>query len=568
MSTETPVRTTESRVTRREWYREAIIYRVLIGSFHDADGDGSGDLAGLVAKLDHLVWLGVTCLWLSPPYASPMRDGGYDVSDFRSVLPEYGDLDDVRCLIAEAHRRGLRVIADIVVNHTSEQHHWFQESRTDPDGPFGDFYVWRDTDTGYAGAPVIFADAEDSNWTFDAIRGQFYWHRFYTHQPDLNYDHPAVRAAMLDTLAFWLDLGLDGLRLDAVPYLFEEEGTACENLPRTHDFLHGVRRMMDERYPGRALMVDANLPAAETAAYFGDGGEGNLVLHPSLLPAFALALLRGTAAPIAELVAAMPPPPPGAQWCTYLRDHDELTFEGVGERDREFLCRRLGRHPRTRANVGLRRRLAPLLDNDVRRIAMVTALLLALPGAPVLYYGDEIGMGDNVWLDDRDGVRTPMQWTADRNAGFSGGNPNQVRPLVISDAVYGYQSVNVEAQLQAPASLLNQTRTLLHLRRRHPAFGDGDLTEVATGNPSVYAFTRVRAAPDGTRDVVLCVHNVAPSPQAAELDLAAFRHCLPVEMTGGVPFPYITERRYRITLSGYRFFWFSLESVKFPRTTL
>jgi maltose alpha-D-glucosyltransferase / alpha-amylase len=544
------------------WYKHAVFYEVLVRAFHDHDGNGTGDLIGLTQKLDYLEWLGIDCLWLPPFYASPLRDGGYDISDFRTVLPEFGTVEDFVVLLDEAHKRGIRVITDLVMNHTSDQHPWFQESRRDPDGPYGDFYVWSDKDTGYPDARIIFVDTETSNWTHDPVRGQFYWHRFFSHQPDLNYDNPRVGQAMIDVLRFWLDLGIDGFRLDAVPYLFEEEGTNCENLPRTHEFLRRCRKVVDDEFPGRVLLAEANQWPADVVAYFGDpavgGDECHMAFHFPLMPRIFMAVRQESRFPISEILAQTPPIPAGAQWGIFLRNHDELTLEMVTDEERDYMYSEYVKDPRMRANIGIRRRLAPLLDNDRNQLELFTALLLSLPGSPVLYYGDEIGMGDNIWLGDRDGVRTPMQWTPDRNAGFSRCDPGRIYLPVIMDAVYGYQAVNVEAQSSAVQSLLNWTRRMIHVRREHPAFGLGDFVELGCSNPSVLAYSRHHYG-DHETDLVLCVNNMSRFPQPVELDLSEYRGSVPVELTGGVRFPPIGELAYLLTLPGHGFYWFQIE---------
>jgi maltose alpha-D-glucosyltransferase/alpha-amylase len=543
------------------WYKRAVFYEVLVRAFHDHDGNGTGDLLGLTKKLDYLQWLGVDCLWLPPFYASPLRDGGYDISDFRAVLPEFGTVDDFVVLLDEAHKRGIRVITDLVMNHTSDQHPWFQESRRDPDGPYGNYYVWRDTDTGYADARIIFVDTEASNWTHDPVRGQFYWHRFFSHQPDLNYDNPAVGDAMIDVLRFWLDLGIDGFRLDAVPYLFEEEGTNCENLPRTHEFLKRCRKVVDDEYPDRVLLAEANQWPADVVEYFGDptvgGDEAHMAFHFPLMPRIFMAVRRESRFPISEILAQTPPIPSNAQWGIFLRNHDELTLEMVTDEERDYMYSEYVKDPRMRANIGIRRRLAPLLDNDRNQLELFTALLLSLPGSPVLYYGDEIGMGDNIWLGDRDGVRTPMQWTPDRNAGFSCCDPGRIYLPVLMDPVYGYQALNVEAQQASSQSLLNWTRRMIQVRRQHPAFGLGDFTELGSSNPSVLAYLRTYT--DDGRDVVICVNNMSRFPQPVELDLSEHQGGVPVELTGGVRFPPIGELPYLLTLPGHGFYWFQID---------
>ena len=422
------------------WFQRAVFYEALVRAFYDHNSDGSGDMPGLLSQLDYLQWLGVDCLWLPPFYDSPLRDGGYDIRDFYKVLPEFGTVDDFVNLLDAAHRRGIRVVTDLVMNHTSDSHAWFQESRRNPSGPYGDYYVWSDTDQRYAQARIIFVDTEESNWTFDPIRRQFFWHRFFSHQPDLNYANPAVQQEMLDVIRFWLDLGIDGFRLDAVPYLFEREGTNCENLPETHDFLRRLRAMVDDEHPGRVLLAEANQWPADVVQYFGDpsvgGDECHMAFHFPLMPRIFMAARRGSRLPISEILEQTPPIPSNCQWGIFLRNHDELTLEMVTDEERDYMYGEYAKDPRMRANVGIRRRLASLLDNDRNQFELFTALLLSLPGSPVLYYGDEIGMGDNIWLGDRDSVRTPMQWTPDRNAGFSTATPGRIYLPVNQDAVY------------------------------------------------------------------------------------------------------------------------------------
>src|SRR4051812_60551 len=564
-----------ARPARREpdWYKTAVFYEVLVRAFNDFTNDGTGDLRGLADKLDYLQWLGVDCLWLPPFYASPLRDGGYDISDFRAVLPEFGTVEDFVHLLDQAHRRGIRIITDLVLNHTSDQHPWFQESRQHPDGPYGDYYVWADNDEGYPDARIIFVDTEASNWTYDPVRGQFYWHRFFTHQPDLNFENPEVGDAMIDVLRFWLDLGIDGFRLDAVPYLFEEEGTNCENLPRTHEFLKRCRKVVDDEYPGRVLLAEANQWPADVVAYFGDpatgGDECHMAFHFPLMPRIFMAVRRESRFPISEILAQTPPIPSGSQWGIFLRNHDELTLEMVTDDERDYMYAEYAKDPRMKANIGIRRRLAPLLDNDANQMELFTAMLLSLPGSPVLYYGDEIGMGDNIWLGDRDAVRTPMQWSPDRNAGFSRCDPGRIYLPVIADPVYGYQAVNVEAQLNNSSSLLHWTRRMLQVRREHPAFGLGDFTELGSSNPSVLAYLRqVPADPEHgiEQDLVICVNNLSRFPQPVELDLSEHNGKVPVELTGGVRFPAIGEWPYLLTLPGHGFYWFQLTADTGPDT--
>jgi maltose alpha-D-glucosyltransferase/alpha-amylase len=546
-----------------DWYKTAVFYEVLVRAFNDFTNDGTGDLRGLADKLDYLQWLGVDCLWLPPFYASPLRDGGYDISDFRAVLPEFGTVEDFVYLLDQAHRRGLRVITDLVLNHTSDGHPWFQESRQNPDGPYSDYYVWSETDDKYTDARIIFVDTESSNWTYDPVRGQFYWHRFFSHQPDLNYENPEVQDAMLDVLRFWLDLGIDGFRLDAVPYLFEQEGTNCENLPRTHEFLKRCRKVVDDEYPGRILLAEANQWPADVVQYFGDAGSGgdecHMAFHFPLMPRIFMAVRRESRFPISEILAQTPPIPTGAQWGIFLRNHDELTLEMVTDEERDYMYAEYAKDPRMKANIGIRRRLAPLLDNDDNQMELFTAMLLSLPGSPVLYYGDEIGMGDNIWLGDRDAVRTPMQWSPDRNAGFSRCDPGRLYLPVIADPVYGFQAVNVEAQLNNTSSLLHWTRRMLQVRREHPAFGLGDFLELGSSNPSVLAYLRHLPASDGQPDdLVICVNNLSRFPQPVELNLSEHAGRVPVELTGGVRFPPIGELPYLLTLPGHGFYWFQI----------
>jgi maltose alpha-D-glucosyltransferase/alpha-amylase len=546
-----------------QWYKRAVFYEVSVRSFADSTGNGVGDLRGLTSRLDYLQWLGIDCIWLLPIYESPLRDGGYDISDFTKVLPEFGDLGDFVELVEEAHQRGIRVIADLVMNHTSEDHPWFQASRSDPDGPYGDFYVWANTDEAYSDARVIFVDTEASNWTFDQVRGQYYWHRFFSHQPDLNYENPKVQDAMLEVLRFWLDLGIDGFRLDAVPYLYEREGTNCENLKETHEYLKRIRAEVDRLYPDRVLLAEANQWPTEVVQYFGDpsvgGDECHMAFHFPLMPRIFMAVRREQRYPVSEIMAQTPAIPSGCQWGIFLRNHDELTLEMVTDEERDYMWAEYAKDPRMKANIGIRRRLAPLLENDRNQLELFTALLLSLPGSPVLYYGDEIAMGDNIWLGDRDGVRTPMQWTPDRNGGFSRTDPARLYLPLIMDPIYGYQALNVEQQQHDSASFLHWTRRMIEIRKRHPVFGLGGYEELSSSNPSVLAFVREdgETVSDGA-DRVLCVNNLSRFPQPVELDLRRFRGVTPVECMGGVPFPPIGELSYLLTLPGHGFYWFQL----------
>jgi maltose alpha-D-glucosyltransferase/alpha-amylase len=535
------------------WFKTAVFYEVHLRAFFDGNDDGSGDFRGINEKLDYLQWLGVDCVWLLPYYPSPLRDGGYDIADFYGINPDYGTVDDFRHFVDQAHQRGIRVIADLVMNHTSSDHPWFQASRTEPAGPYGDFYVWGDDDTRWGEARIIFIDTEPSNWTWDPVRGQYYWHRFFSHQPDLNYDNPEVQRHMLDVLRFWLDLGLDGFRLDAVPYLYERDGTNGENLPETHEFLRRVRAEVDANYADRVLLAEANQWPADVVEYFGDGDECHMAFHFPVMPRMFMAMRREDALPMIEILEQTPEIPDGAQWGLFLRNHDELTLEMVTDEERDYMYAEYAKDPRMKLNLGIRRRLAPLLDNGRDEIQLMHAILFSLPGSPVLYYGDEIGMGDNIFLGDRDGVRTPMQWTGDRNGGFSRADFQQLYLPPLMDPVYGFQAVNVEAQLRQPNSLLRWLHRLIALRKGHPVFGLGTYEALRPENPRIFA--HVRTYQD---DIVLCVHNVARSAQAVELDLSRWEGLIPEEMFGRTRFPRIGELPYLLTLAPRGFFWFQL----------
>jgi maltose alpha-D-glucosyltransferase / alpha-amylase len=550
----TPAGSTRIDPDDHQWYRKAVFYEVLTRGFYDANGDGTGDLRGLADRLDYLEWLGVDCIWLLPFYQSPLRDGGYDISDFWTVLPEYGDLADAVNLVEEAHRRGIRIIADLVMNHTSDQHPWFQESRQSRDNPKADWYVWNDDDQRWSDARIIFVDTEPSNWTYDQQRGQYYWHRFFHHQPDLNYDHPEVADAMLDVVRFWLDIGLDGFRLDAVPYLFERDGTNGENLKETHEYLKRVRRTVDEEYPGRVLLAEANQWPEDVVDYFGDGDECHMCFHFPLMPRMFMAVRREQRLPITEILAQTPDIPEGAQWGIFLRNHDELTLEMVTDEERDYMYAEYAKDPRMRRNIGISRRLFPLLENDRRVAELFHALLFSMPGSPVLYYGDELGMGDNIYLGDRDGVRTPMQWTPDRNGGFSRADFAQLYLPPLMDPVYGYGSVNVEASQRDASSFLHWMRRMLQVRKQHPVFGTGSFEPLHAENPSVLAYLR-----QDDDDTVLCVNNLSRFPQPCELMLEHLAGKVPVELTGRVGFPPIGELPYFVTLSPYGHLWFQLQ---------
>jgi len=535
------------------WFQRAVFYEVSVRSFFDANGDGTGDLQGLIEKLDYLSWLGVDCLWLLPFYSSPLRDGGYDIADFFTILPEYGKLGDAVRLMEEAHRRGIRIITDLVVNHTSDQHPWFQESRQSQDNPRADWYVWSDTDQDYPDARIIFTDTERSNWAWDPNRQQYYWHRFFSHQPDLNYDNPEVQEAMMGILRFWLNLGLDGFRLDAVPYLFEREGTNCENLPETHAFLKRVRKEVDAAFPGRVLLAEANQWPSDVVEYFGDSDECHMCFNFPLMPRMFMALRRAQRHPITEILAQTPEVPDGCQWGIFLRNHDELTLEMVTDEERDYMWNEYAKDPRMKLNIGIRRRLAPLVENDRRVMELFHAMLFSLPGSPILYYGDEIGMGDNVFLGDRDGVRTPMQWSPDRNAGFSRADFAQLYSAPLMDPVYGYQALNVEGELRDPSSLLHWLQRMLQVRKRHPLFGIGTFEVLSAENPSVLAYVR-----EWEGDTVLCVNNLSRFAQPVELSLQRFEGRTPIELLGRVPFPRIGELPYLLTLGPYGFYWFQI----------
>jgi maltose alpha-D-glucosyltransferase/alpha-amylase len=536
------------------WYKDAVIYQLHVKSFCDSNGDGIGDFPGLTSKLDYIARLGVTALWLLPFYPSPRKDDGYDIADYRSVHPDYGTLADVRKFIAEAHARGLRVITELVINHTSDQHRWFQRARkAKPGSALRDFYVWSDNDQRYAGTRVIFCDTEKSNWTWDPVANAYFWHRFYSHQPDLNFDNPRVLAEVLRVMNFWLDLGIDGLRLDAVPYLVEREGTNNENLAETHAVLKKIRAALDARYPDRMLLAEANQWPEDTQEYFGNEDECHMAFHFPLMPRMYMAIAREDRFPITDILRQTPQIPPSCQWAVFLRNHDELTLEMVTDAERDYLWQVYASDRRARINLGIRRRLGPLLERDRRRIELMNSLLLSMPGTPVIYYGDEIGMGDNLFLGDRDGVRTPMQWSPDRNGGFSSADPESLVLPAITNPLYGYPTVNVEAQARDAHSLLNWMRRMLALRSQYHVFGRGALEFLYPGNRKVLAYLR-----RDEQHTVLCVANLARSPQAVELDLRALAGRVPVEMTGGSAFPPVGELPYLLTLPPFGFFWFDL----------
>ncbi len=537
-----------------QWYRDATIYQLHVKSFQDSNGDGIGDLPGLISRLDYIAELGADTIWLLPFYPSPLRDDGYDIADYRGVNPDYGTMADFRRLIAAAHARGLRVVTELVINHTSDQHPWFQRARTAKKGSAArDYYVWSDTDTAYAGTRVIFVDSEKSNWTWDAEAGAYFWHRFYSHQPDLNFDNPRVLDEVLSIMRFWLDTGVDGLRLDAVPYLVEREGTNNENLPETHAILKRIRAEMDSYAPGKMLLAEANQWPEDAQQYFGDGDECNMSFHFPLMPRMYMAIAQEDRFPITDIMRQTPDIPENCQWVVFLRNHDELTLEMVTDSERDYLWNTYAADRRARINLGIRRRLAPLLERDRRRMELMTSLLLSMPGTPVIYYGDEIGMGDNIHLGDRDGVRTPMQWSPDRNGGFSRAAPEALVLPPIMDPSYGYASVNVEAQDTDQHSLLNWTRRMLSIRRKQRAFGRGAQRFLNPSNRKILAFVRIY---EGA--TILCVSNLSRTPQAVELDLSEFAGTVPVDLIGGSAFPPVGLLPYQLTFPAYAFYWFML----------
>jgi maltose alpha-D-glucosyltransferase/alpha-amylase len=547
------------------WFKDAVIYQLHVKSFFDANGDGIGDFAGLVEKLDYIADLGVNTVWLLPFYPSPRRDDGYDISDYINVHPDYGVRADAKHFIGEAHARGLRVITELVLNHTSDQHPWFQRARHAPKGSWArEFYVWSEKDTRYAGTRIIFLDTEKSNWTWDPVANAYYWHRFYSHQPDLNFDSPRVVNAVLAVLRFWLAVGVDGFRLDAVPYLLEREGTSNENLPETHALLKRIRAELDRTNPGKMLLAEANQWPEDVQQYFGNGDECHMAFHFPLMPRMYMALAQEDRFPITDILRQTPDIPATCQWAIFLRNHDELTLEMVTDRERDYLWKQYAVDARARLNLGIRRRLAPLMQRDRRRIELLNSLLLSMPGAPVIYYGDEIGMGDNIHLGDRDGVRTPMQWSLDRNGGFSRADPATLVLPPIMDSLYGFQAVNVEAQARDPHSLLNWMRRMLTIRKQQQAFGRGNLRLLYPTNRRVFAYLREYADDGkggGGAETILCVANVSRSAQAVELDLAEFNGRVPVEMLGGAAFPPIGQLPYLLTLPPYGFFWFVLAAA-------
>ncbi|MEX2495283.1 MAG: maltose alpha-D-glucosyltransferase [Woeseia sp.] len=543
------------------WYKDAVIYQVHVRSFFDFNNDGIGDFEGLLQKLDYIHNLGVTAIWLLPFYPSPGRDDGYDIADYRNINPVYGTRRHFRAFVREAHRRDLKVITELVVNHTSDQHPWFQAARrAKPGSAKRDFYVWSDTDQTFAGTRIIFTDTEESNWAWDPVAKQYYWHRFFSHQPDLNLNNPKVVQAVIQVMRFWFAMGVDGMRLDAIPYLCVREGTSNENLPETHEVIRQIRRAVDSEFPNRMLLAEANQWPEDVREYFGEGDECHAAYHFPLMPRMYMALAQEDRHPVVEIMQQTPDIPDTCQWAVFLRNHDELTLEMVTDSERDYMYQTYATDPRMRVNIGIRRRLAPLMDNDMAKVQLMNSLLLSMPGSPIVYYGDELGMGDNFYLGDRNGVRTPMQWSPDRNGGFSRADPQSLFLPPIMDPIYGYQAVNVEAQVREPASLLNWTQRILNVRKAHKAFGRGSLKFLRPGNRKILAYVR-----EYNGDVLLCVANLARSAQPVELNLSRFEGRVPVELMGHTPFPPIGELPYLLTLPGHGFYWFELaEGAEIP----
>ena len=538
------------------WYKDAIIYQVHVRTFHDSNGDGIGDFQGLEEKLDYLQELGINAIWLMPFFPSPLRDDGYDIADYNAVHSSYGTLEDFQKFLGSAHDRGIRVIIELVSNHTSDQHPWFQESRSSRDNPRRDWYVWSDTDSRYKGARIIFLDTETSNWAWDPISKSFYWHRFFSHQPDLNYDNPVVREQMWNVMKFWLEMGVDAFRLDAIPYLVEREGTNCENLPETHAVLKELRRQLDENFPGRMLLAEANQWPADLRPYFGDGDEFHMAFHFPLMPRMFMGLKLEDRKPITEILQQTPEIPPSCQWSLFLRNHDELTLEMVTDMERDYMYDSYAESKTMRINLGIRRRLAPLLANDRRRIELMNGMLMSLPGTPIIYYGDEIGMGDNITLGDRNGVRTPMQWNGETNGGFSTAAPERLYAPLIQDPVYGYPAVNVLRQEASEHSLLNWMKSIIKVRSSTGVFGRGSIEFLHPANHRILAY--VRRLGD---EMVLVVNNLSSTAQAVELDLRRYKGNILIEMFGKNMFPRVNDLPYLLTMGPYQFYWFRLRRI-------
>ena len=553
-----------------QWYRRSVFYEVMVRSFVDSNGDGSGDLGGLVSKLDYLQWLGVDALWLPPFFMSPLRDGGYDVADYRAILPEFGTLDEFKDLVTKAHERNMRVIIDLPLNHTSDTHEWFQQSREDPAGHYGDFYVWSDSDEKYPNIRIVFTDYEESNWAFDSVRRQFYFHRFFSHQPDLNYDNPAVHEAIFDIVRFWLDLGVDGFRLDAIPYLYESDEGNGEGEPLTHEFIKALRTMVDQNYPGRVMVAEANQWPREVAAFFGTAEEPecHMAFDFPVMPRIFYSLRSQQADELVRVLSETTDIPDGAGWGIFLRNHDELTLEMVSEEYRQAMYGWYAYDPRMRVNVGIRRRLAPLLDNSRAELELAHALLFSLPGSPFLYYGDEIAMGDNIWLPDRDASRTPMQWTPDRNAGFSSADPGKLYLPIVQSLVYNYAQTNVESQLAQSRSLLHWVRNVIHVRKAHPVFGLGSITVLETNHSSVLAFVRSYEGAStqfgDSKEDVLCVFSFAHNPISVTISAEQFAGSALFDLFGGGEFPaFNQDGSLTLTLATQSFYWLHIGTPRF-----
>ena len=553
-----------------EWYRRAVFYEVMVRSYVDSNGDGSGDLSGLISRLDYLQWLGVDALWLPPIYSSPLRDGGYDVSDFRSILPEFGTVEEFRELVTKAHERNMRIVIDYPLNHTSDAHDWFQQSRSDPEGPYGDYYVWSDTDEKYENIRIIFVDTEESNWTFDPVRRQFFFHRFFSHQPDLNFENPAVRDEVMGIVRFWLDMGVDGIRLDAIPYLFETEEGNGEGEPATHAYIRELRAMMDREYPGRILIAEANQWPQEVVSFYGteEEPECHMAFDFPVMPRIFYSLRAQQAGELTRILSETTDVPPGAGWGVFLRNHDELTLEMVSEEYRQAMYGWYAYDPRMRSNIGIRRRLAPLLDNSRAELELAHALLFALKGSPFLYYGDEIGMGDNIWLPDRDSSRTPMQWNPDRNAGFSSADPGKLYLPVVQSLVYNYNLINVESQLAQSRSLLHWIRNVIHVRKAHPTFGLGSLTVLQTNHESVLAFVREYEGSGSqfgdAAERILCVFSFSHNPVSVEISAESLAGAPLFDLFGGGQFPTVGEDgSLTLTLGTQSFYWLHVGEQQF-----
>lgn len=540
------------------WYKDAVFYELHVKAFADSNSDGIGDFKGLIEKLDYLQDLGIDCIWLLPFYESPLKDDGYDIADYYAVKPEYGNLKDFKLFMKEAHKRGLRVIADLVMNHTSDQHSWFQEARKSKKSKKRDYYVWSDTDSKYKDVRIIFIDTETSNWSWDQVSEQYYWHRFFSHQPDLNYENKNVRNAMARVMYHWLDMGLDGFRCDAVPYLYEEEGTSCENHPRNHEFFKELRAKLDSRYPDKVLLAEANQWPEDVRPYFGDGDEFHMAFHFPVMPRLFMALRQESCKPIIEIIQKTPEIPESCQWGLFLRNHDELTLEMVTDEERDYMYKEYAKDPKMKRNVGIIRRLAPLMDNNRRKVELLNNILFTLPGSPIIYYGDEIGMGDNIFLGDRNGVRTPMQWNPDRNSGFSKADPAALYSPVIADPVYGYQSINVEAQTRSPDSLLHFMKKLIATRKKYAkVFGRGSIEFLKSKNDKTLSY--IRKYED---EVILIVNNLSSFTQPEELDLRKYAGYRPIELHGDVEFPLIGDLPYFLTPEGHSSYWFKLVPQK------